>query len=120
MLELVTGPAWKDNASSQGTMAKAQDLVGFFSSSSQAEKILLRLQAGPGRAVKCIQDVDTRHWSTYSMIERLLWLKIYFNVMVEQDNLPGDINLCADQWAILQSTAQVLKPFMFVQKLLEG
>jgi hypothetical protein len=40
--------------------------------------------------------------------------------MVEQGNLPGDINLCADQWAILQSTAQVLKPFMFVQKLLEG
>lgn len=101
-------------------MSKARDLVGYFSSSSQAESILLRSQAGEKRAVKCIQDVATRWWSTYSMVERLLRLKIYFNVMVQQGNLPPGVNLNDDQWKILEDTVKVLKPFMVVQKLLEG
>jgi hypothetical protein len=59
LLNLVTKLAFKDNEESQGTMSKARDLVTHFSSSSQAEEILLSKQ-GNGTAVKCIQDVTTR------------------------------------------------------------
>jgi hypothetical protein len=36
------------------------------------------------RAVRPIQDVVTRWWSTYSMIERLLRLKIYLAILEEE------------------------------------
>jgi hypothetical protein len=39
-------------------MNAAKELVGHFSSSSQAEEILLSKQI-PGFAIKCIQDVTT-------------------------------------------------------------
>jgi hypothetical protein len=71
LLNLVTKLAFTDFPGSEGAMLAARDLVGHFSSSSQAEAILLSKQI-PGSAVKCIQDVTMRWWSTYSMCERLL------------------------------------------------
>jgi len=117
ILELVTGVAMKDYNQSAGAMAKARELVGFFSSSSQAEAILLSKQA-QGKAVKCIQDVCTRWWSTYSMCSRLLRLKQYFYIMELEGSL--DCNLNEEQWKVIEDTCRVLEPFMVAQKLLEG
>ena len=117
ILELVTGVAMKDYNQSAGAMAKARELVGFFSSSSQAEAILLSKQA-QGKAVKCIQDVATRWWSTYSMCSRLVRLKQYFYIMELEGSL--DCNLSEVQWRVVEDTCKVLEPFMNAQKLLEG
>lgn len=67
ILELVTGIAMKDDINSIGDMAKARELVGFFSNLLQAEGILLSKQA-EAKAVKC----------TYSICSCLLWLWHYF------------------------------------------
>jgi hypothetical protein len=58
VLNLVTILAFKDSEESNGAMNKERELVGHFSSSSQAEAILLSKQM-PGLGVKCIQDVST-------------------------------------------------------------
>ncbi len=71
LLNLVTKLSFTDFPGSEGVMLAARDLVGHFSSSSQAEAVLLSKQV-PGSAVKCIQDVATCWWSTYSMCELLL------------------------------------------------
>jgi hypothetical protein len=68
ILELITKIAMKDYDGTEGTMVAARALVEHFSSSYQAEQRLLSLQQG-GRPVKCIQDVVTHWWSTYSMCE---------------------------------------------------
>ena len=117
LLELVTGVALKDYPESAGAMQAARDLVSFFSSSSQASDTLLSLQR-TGRPVKCIQDVATRWWSTYSMCHRLIRLRPYLNLMEAEGSLKK--NLSADHWSIIVDTCAVLEPFMFAQKLLEG
>lgn len=117
LLNLVTKVAFKDFAESEGTMNKARELVGHFSSSSQAEEILLSKQI-PGSAVKCIQDVTTRWWSTYSMCERLIRLQPYFSLMEAEGQL--DKNLTEMQWKIVKDTTALLEPFMCAQRLLEG
>jgi hypothetical protein len=80
LLHLVTKVAFKDFAESKGAMNKAKELVGHFSSCSQAEEILLSKQI-TGAAVKCIHDVTTCWWSTYSMCEQLICLHPYFSLM---------------------------------------
>jgi hypothetical protein len=117
ILELITKIAMKDYDGSEGTMTAARALVGHFSSSPQAEQRLLNLQP-TGRPIKCIQDVSTRWWSTYSMCERLVRLKPYFALMAAEGNL--DCNLNDRQWQIVEDTCVLLKPFMFAQKTLEG
>jgi hypothetical protein len=114
---LVTKIAFKDFAESDGGMNAARELVGFFSISSQAEEILLSKQM-PGSAVKCIQDVTTRWWATYSMCARLLRLKPYFYLMEAEGVLPR--NLTDQQWIIVKDTTALLEPFMCAQRLLEG
>ena len=117
LLNLVTKIAFKDHEESLGTMIKARDLVGHFSSSSQAEKILLSKQP-PGAAVKCIQDVITRWWSTFAMCKRLLHLRPYLCLMEAEGSL--DKNLNDIQWIVIKDTTILLESFMCAQKLLEG
>jgi len=68
------------------------------------------------RAVRPIQDVVTRWWSTYSMIERLLRLKIYLAILEEEGDLT--INLTEVQWNIVADLKALLEPFMMAQRLL--
>jgi len=117
ILELITKIAMKDYEGSEDAMASARALVGHFSSSSQAEQRLLGLQQ-TSKPVKCIQDVCTRWWSTFSMCERLLRLKLYFDLMQAEGTL--DCNLSPQQWVIISDICALLKPFMFAQKTFEG
>jgi hypothetical protein len=113
----VTKVAFKDFAKTEIAMHKARELVGHFSSSSQAKEILLSKQI-PGSVVKCIQDVTTRWWSTYSMCERLIRLHSYFPLMEAEGQL--DKKLTEMYWQIVKDITAVLEPFMCAQRLLEG
>ena len=117
LLELVTGEAFKDYPASEGTMKAAREMVGFFKHSSQAEAILLGKQVA-GRAVKPIQDVETRWWSTHSMCSRLIRLKPYLDLMEAEGTL--SCNLDPGQWVVVQDTCQLLEPFMCAQRMMEG
>jgi hypothetical protein len=99
-------------------MALARALVGHFHSSSQASEILINLQYIEKRPLGVIQDVVTRWWSTWLMINRLLKLKIYFDIMESKEMLA--CNLSPLNWDLLKQIEAVLKPFMLIQKLLEG
>jgi hypothetical protein len=60
LLNLITKIAFKDFAESDGAMNAARELVGHFSSSSQAEEILLSKQI-PGSAVVPLYCHQRRH-----------------------------------------------------------
>jgi len=98
LLELVTGIAFKDLPESNGTMSACRTMINFFNSSSQAMAKLLAKQSA-GRAVKPIQDVATRWWSTWSMCDRLLQLKFFLALLEEEGDLT--CNLSLDQWLIV-------------------
>jgi hypothetical protein len=70
------------------------------------------------RAVKPIQHVSTRRWTTFFMVDCLIRLKTYFALLVEEDDL--SCNLSDVQWTIVADLQTTLKPIMLVQKLLEG
>jgi len=108
-LELVTGIAFTDSPETMGAMSACRSIVNFFNSSSQAMGKLLSKQQAE-RAVKPIQDVATRWWSTYSMVERLLRLKNYLALLEEEGEL--DCNLSAQQWIIITDLKFLLQPFM--------
>lgn len=116
-LELVTGIAFTDAPESIGAMSTCRSIVNFFNSSSQAMGKLLSKQPS-GRAVKPIQDVATRWWSTFSMVERLIRLKTYLALLEEEGEL--ECNLSAEQWEIITDLKFLLQPFMITQRLLEG
>jgi hypothetical protein len=117
LLELVTGIAFTDAPETIGAMSACRSIVNFFNSSTQAMgKLLSKQQAG--KAVKPIQDVATRWWSTYSMVDRLIRLKAYLALLEEEGEL--DCNLSDDQWTIITNLKVVLQPFMIAQRLLEG
>jgi hypothetical protein len=79
-------------------------------------KLLSKQQVGS--AVKPIQDVVTRWWSTYSMVDRLLCLRPYLALLQEEGDL--DCNLNEQQWLIITNLKFMLQPFMIAQRLLEG
>ena len=78
-----------------GTMKKCRELTGYFATSCQAAEIL-RLRQGV-RPLNVVQDIVTRWWSTYAMLERLLHLKPYFEVMVREQLLHPSSSLTSEQ-----------------------
>jgi zinc finger BED domain-containing protein 1 (E3 SUMO-protein ligase ZBED1) len=103
---------------SLGTMKKSRDLVGYFVMSTQATE-LLRLKQG-AHPVNVIQDVVTRWWSTYAMLERLMHLKIYIQMMVRENLLLPTLNLSNEQRMVVEDVCAILAPFKHVQQLMEG
>jgi hypothetical protein len=107
-----------DLPQSEGTMKICRELVNFFNSSPQAMKKLHSKQV-QGRELNPIQDVTTRWWSTYSMCERLIRLRPYLSLL-ENEGEVNFTNLSNSQWIIVEDLASLLKPFMILQKTLEG
>jgi hypothetical protein len=79
----------------------------------------LRSKQVQGRELSPIQDVTTGWWSTYSMCERLLRLRPYLSLL-ENEGEVNFTNLTNSQWIIVKDLAALLKPFMILQKMLEG
>ena len=102
-------------------MARARGLVGHFSSRSQAREVLANVQRrGSGsRPLGAMQDVRTRWWSTWKMIQRLRVLKHYFSILVDDGALDPEMNLTTTEWDMLEEIEEVLEPFMLVQRVLE-
>ncbi len=117
-LELVTGLAF-DGVGVRSALKQARALVGSIKGSSQHAKLLaeelLRLHMA---VLVVIQDVTTRWWSTHAMVARLLQLKRALQNLQRDDLL--DIGLTDEQWDILAEVEKLLRPFMQVQKALEG
>ncbi|CAN0217747.1 unnamed protein product [Ascophyllum nodosum] len=68
--------------------------------------------------LRAIQDVETRWWSTQSMVERLVYLRRAVELHESLDNvapLLGPVD-----WNVLELLEPVLAPFMYVQKKLES
>lgn len=57
-------------------------------------------------------------WSIFTLILRLLYLKVAIKLHEQLDRIV--ILLSATDWAILQLLKPAMKPFVGVQKLLEG
>ena len=102
-------------------LLNARQLCATFSNSSQLMERLLDFQAREKvqRPKKTMQDVKTRWWSTYSMINRLLMLKPYITYLCIQSDVDVE-NLNDAQWKLLGDIVIILEPFMLAQKLLEG
>ena len=100
-------------------MKAARRLAEHFHKSSQATAALAKLCAALDISPRRVtQDVETRWWSTYAMLESLLYLKQ--PMVAYKDKLPKDCVLTDEQWAVLATIASVLQPMMIVQKNLEG
>ena len=73
------------------------------------------------RAKKTIQDVATRWWSTYSMVQRLLHLRVHIFIVCNLNRTNRSlVDLTNGQWELLEDIDKILKPFMLAQELLEG
>ena len=103
-------------------MSRARALVGHFSSISQASEALANVQRrGPNtKSLVVMQDVKTRWWSTWKMIQRLKILKNYFSILVDDGVLDPNKNLTQSEWNVLSEIEEILEPFMSIQRLLEG
>ena len=106
-------------------MKKCRDIVKLFTKSSQKQDLLLLQQKNMAiyrnkTPVKCIQDVVTRWWSTYSMLDRLLYLKPAIEGLKADNQIPDNLALEEIEWTIISQITSVLKPFKMAQKHLEG
>ena len=101
-------------------MTCARNLVGHFKSSTQSLEKLLDAQRVNGVKIPLcvIQDIVTRWWSTFSMCERLVVLKLYIMLLV--GNNPQIPLVTESQWKIIETQVAVLQPFMTIQKMIEG
>lgn len=113
LLELITRVPLSKGSTCQ-TLRKARDIVSFFKHSTQAEDRLTRVQENP---VHLCQDVSTRWWSTYLMINRLIQCKRYIKFL--ESEYPS-IFLSNDEWDELLTLNTILEPFKDIQLFLEG
>ena len=54
------------------------------------------------------------------MLERMLYLRPYFSLMVREGLLLSTINLSGEQWSIVEDICTILMPFKNVQQIMEG
>ncbi len=86
-----------------GAMCSARSLVGHFKSSTQSLEKLLQAQKNMGVKIPLcvIQDIVTRWWSTYSMCQRLVCLKLYIQLLL--GNNPQIPTVTQGQWTIIEA-----------------
>lgn len=103
-------------------MAQAREFVSHFSHSALQEESLLafqrRRQGGNGKVLKLLQDVTTRWWSTYTMLERFLELKPTLLAMKLMEETTAELTL--ETWEVIRLGSIVHQPFKAVQLMMEG
>ncbi|CAN0568525.1 unnamed protein product, partial [Ectocarpus sp. 12 AP-2014] len=107
------------NGRSLGALGLARTLVGRYKKSSQMAARLVQLcgilQMEP---LSVMQDVETRWWSTWAMVVRLLYLMKAIKLHESMDEVHP---LLSDtDWEVLRLIEPILRPFMKAQKDLEG
>ena len=106
-------------------MKKCRSLVEVFTTSTQKMDKLLNIQSSMnvynGKVpVKVIQDVVTRWWSTYTMLDRLVYLKQAITALIADNIISGENILSSSEWHTIVKIIDILKPFKSAQKYLEG
>jgi hypothetical protein len=96
--------------------------VGTISHSNQLSDHLrnVPLQNEVVRPLKMIQDVVTRWWSTYQMIQRFLSLAIYLDILAGRGLIQQSEMLTTAEMDELKQLERILQPFMAAQQALEG
>ena len=118
MLELVTGLVFEGEGV-KTLMVKARALVGSIKGSSQAKEALDKACAFFGLAkLNVLQDVVTRWWSTQTMVARLVVLRRAIDHLHSDGVLTSGFS--SEEWLQLCGIAEVLTPFMAIQKNMEG
>ena len=115
------------------TLKKARDLVSHINQSPLANAKLANAQklvSPQARVLVLFQDVKTRWWSTYMMLERIQSLKPAIIRMFRDEfyarDPPGkktlleQFTLSENDFAIIADILHVLEPFKITQEALEG
>ena len=106
-------------------MKKVKSLVEFISRSNLISEKLKKAQTILEEYSNCIPvkvlvDVKTRWWSTYQMIDRLIYLKKAIGYLVLENEIDDDAVPTEREWKILEKVCKFLHPFKMVMKQLEG
>lgn len=125
VLQLSAKLAYTENGDDVQPLVKLRNLVKFFNKSSQATELLKKQQQHMneiyhGKPKVMLQDVVTRWWSTYTMVERALEMKLAIQSMELAQQVPANYILTDVDWKYIESVCRVLKPFKTAQKTLEG
>eukprot|EP00559_Dactyliosolen_fragilissimus_P004855 CAMPEP_0184865878 /NCGR_PEP_ID=MMETSP0580-20130426/19513_1 /TAXON_ID=1118495 /ORGANISM="Dactyliosolen fragilissimus" /LENGTH=777 /DNA_ID=CAMNT_0027365255 /DNA_START=221 /DNA_END=2554 /DNA_ORIENTATION=- len=124
LLHLVALKAFDDSnlPGASNVMKRCREICHHFSKSTQASKKLKEQQLinYPTNVPKTIlQYVATRWWSTYRMIEIILYLHPFITGLSSMGSI--DIEpLTNDQVSVLKEMKQMLEPMDKCQKMLEG
>jgi len=107
---------------SDDAMKAARSQVEYFNSSTQALEKLMQMQTTTRigeTSIKVLQDVKTRWWSTWRMIDRLLTLTPTIDALIasRQVNVTA---LTHTQRKVLAEVEHMLRPMAKAQKGLEG
>jgi hypothetical protein len=118
LLELVTSSIIKEDTISD-LLANCRALVGEIKKSPKAEEELRTYQVQllnipKEKTLTVIQDVATRWWSTWSMLDRLCDLKRYIQLHSLKHHLSEQC------WGKVDQIRKILEPFMKVQKMMEA
>jgi len=114
----------------KGLLAQCRKLVCSFSHSNLKTKALKQAQlalsstntkyGNKDNQLNVVIDVVTRWWSTYDMIERLLFLQEALEYMTRQGELHKDDLPSQQQWDLLTSLKLILAPWKDAQMMLES
>lgn len=107
-------------------MKASRDLVQVFTSSTQAMTQLKDIQSSDlsdayegKNALKALQDVRTRWWSTLRTVERLIYLRPALDILKSAKNV--DFKMLEDeQWDVLEQIMAALSKMAEFQRILEG
>jgi hypothetical protein len=61
-----------------------------------------------------VYDINRTWWSTFLMLDKLLFVKPYLAVMFQEDLLPRSFNLTNKQWDIILDICVALRPFLVI------
>lgn len=107
------------NGKSLGAMTLARALVGRYKKSSQMAARLAMLCGVLQMTALCVmQDVETRWWSSWAMVSRLVYLRRAIQYHESMDEIHP--LLSNTDWEVLKLVSPILEPFMAAQKSLEG
>jgi hypothetical protein len=117
-LDLVTGVAF-DHVGVADVTKKCRAIASFHNHSTQAaEKLSEQCRILGYDAKRIYQDVVTRWWSTFSMVESIVCMKRPLQNLMAV--FSDECQLSSDDWGTIELLYNVLEPFMVAQKTLEA
>lgn len=118
-LQLIINDSLQSQRTVSDMISTARRIATHFNHSSLACSKLIEIQQEINMELKkIIQDVQTRWNSTFYMLERLLHLRRCVTIYLTENSSLN--NLTNNQWDLLQSVLDLLRPFEEVTKLMSN